>query len=75
MRLYKMGCFCAFFRVFALFCAFLRVFPYQDGLQKSTYLRRILQNCAKKTLLCNTPFSYTPFCVSPKNHTKTNYHS
>ena len=22
---------------------------------------------ARKTLLCNTPFSYTPFCVPPKN--------
>ena len=56
MRLCKM----ARLRAFCAFGAFLCVFSCQNGLQKSTNVCRIVQ----KTLLCNTPFSYTPFCVS-----------
>ena len=64
MRLCQIARFCAFLRLSAIFCAFLCVVYCQNGLHKSTNLRRIVQKCAK-TLLCNTPFSSTPFCVSP----------
>ena len=51
MRLCKTARFCAFLCVFAPFCAFLCVFPYQNGLQKSANLRRILQKCAKSAVM------------------------
>ena len=61
------ACVCAKWHVFVhfcAFCAFLRVFSCQNGLQKRANVRIIVQECVKAPL-CNTPCSYTPFCVSP----------
>ena len=62
MRLCKMGRFCAFLHVFARFCAF-----YPAKFKWPAKRHNFAQICAKmckKTLLCNTPFSHTPLCVS-----------
>ena len=53
--------FCAFLRFFVRFCAF---FPAKLGFKKAQISAEFCKN-VQKALLCNTPFSYTPFCVSP----------
>ena len=55
--------FCAFLRFFVRFCAF---FSYQNGLQKSANWRIIVQKYAKGVFM-QDPFSYTPFCMSPRD--------
>ena len=52
---------CAFLRSFVRFCAF---FPTKMGCRKAQIFAEFCE-IVPKTLLCNTPFSYTPFCVSP----------
>ena len=55
--------FCTFLRFSVRFCAF---FSCQYDLQKErTFAQNHAKMCTKKTFLCNTRFSYTPFCVSP----------
>ena len=53
--------FCAFLRFFVRFCAF---FPTKRACKKAQICAEFWKN-VQKALLCNTPFSYTPFCVSP----------
>ena len=70
MRLCKMALMC----VFASFCAFVRISaPFfllpKSPAKKGANLRRILQN-VQNALSCSTPFSYTPFGVSPMRVTK-----
>ena len=53
--------FCAFLRFFCISVLFV---PTKMGCKKA----HICAECCKivqKALLCNTPFSYTPFCASP----------
>ena len=57
--------FCAFLCVFALFHAFLRVLPAKTACKKAQLGAEFCKN-VQKALLCNTPFSYTPFGVSPR---------
>ena len=65
------ACVCVHFRAFCTFlvrfCAF---FSCQNGLQKNVICLEFCKN-VQKALLCNTPFSYTPFCVSPKYPCRT----
>ena len=70
MRLCKMARFCALLPV-ALFYAFL-FFSYQMGCKKAQICAEFCKN-VQKALLCNTPFSYTPFCVSPNNPGKKGF--
>ena len=68
MRLCKMVRFCANFCT--RFCVFLCIsvrFSCQNGQQKSGKFAYNRANMCHKTFLSNTPFSYTPFCVSPIN--------
>ena len=59
--------------IFVRFCVFWRVSVRQDGLQKSAHLHRVVQKCAQfEAFLCNTPFSFAPFCVSPNTTTRPN---
>ena len=70
------ACVCAKWRVFAHFCVFLRIFvrffvrffvPKWHA-EKHKFEHNRAKICKYlKALLCNTPFSYTPFCVSPKH--------
>ena len=61
------ACVCAEWRVFAHFCAFLHFFVHFCVPKWPAEKRKFAHNRAKmckKALLCNTPFSYTPFSVS-----------
>ena len=60
MRLCKMARFCAFLRVS------VRFFVPEWHAEKRKFAHNRAKNNVQKALLCNTPFSYTPFCVSPK---------
>ena len=69
MRLCKMALFvhfCAFLHFFVRFCTFL---PTKMGCKKAQIRAEFCKN-VQKVLLCNTPFSYTPFCVSPIQEVK-----
>ena len=70
MRLYRMARFCAFFRVWRFFVRFCVFSPAKMACRKAQ-ICALLCKIVQKALLCNTPFSYTPFCVSPKNATFT----
>ena len=61
MRRCKMARFCAFLRFLVRFCAF---FPAKMACKKAQICAEFCKN-VQKALLCNTPFNYTPFCVSP----------
>ena len=55
--------------IFARFCAFLCVslrFPLPKWAVKKREFAQNSEKNVQKVLLCNTPFSYTPFCVSPR---------
>ena len=52
---------CAFLRVFVHFCAF---FSHKMGCKKAHICAELCKN-VQQAFLCNTPFSYTPFCVPP----------
>ena len=62
VQMVRFCAFCAFLRFFVRFCAF---FPAKMACRRAQ-IRAELCKTAQKALLCNTPFSYTPFCVSPK---------
>ena len=55
--------FARFLHFFVRFCAF---FPAKMACIKAQICTEACKN-VQKALLCNTPFSYTPFCVSPTN--------
>ena len=60
MHLCEMARCCAFWCIFGAFlCVSVCFFSYQNRLQKSAHLRRILQKCAKSAFM-PCPLSYTP---------------
>ena len=73
MRLCKMerfGAFLRFLRFLVRFCAFFRA---KMACRKAQICTSSCKN-VQKALLCNTPFSYTPFCVSPIETKKKTHH-
>ena len=61
-----MARFCAFLRVFgAFFVRFCAFFPAKTACKKHKFAQNPAK-CAKSAFM-QYPFSYTPFCVSPKN--------
>ena len=54
--------FCAFLCFFVRYCAF---FATKMACKKAQIICAEFCKNVQEALLCNTPFSYTPFCVSP----------
>ena len=64
MRLCKVARFCAFCTFLRFFFgAFRCVFPAKMVCRKVQICAELCKK-TQKALLCNTPFSYTPYCVS-----------